>query len=36
MPPIDIQRGDSSQPFYHQQFHNVDGASWFVSYRQPF
>jgi iron complex outermembrane recepter protein len=36
MPPIDVQRGDGSQPFYHQQFHNVDGASWFVSYRQPF
>jgi iron complex outermembrane receptor protein len=36
MPPVDIQRSDTSQPFYHQQFHNVDGASWFVSYRQPF
>ncbi|MGC3981665.1 MAG: TonB-dependent receptor [Steroidobacteraceae bacterium] len=36
MPPVDKQRGNLSQPFYHQQFHNVDGASWYVSFRQPF
>lgn len=36
MPPVDIQSGNSSQPFYHQQFHNVDGASWYASYRQGF
>lgn len=36
MPPVDVQYGDLSQPFYHQQFHTVDGASWYLSYRQPF
>jgi iron complex outermembrane receptor protein len=36
MPPVDIQRGNLSAPFYHQQFHNVDGASWYASLRQPF
>ena len=36
MPPVDIQGGNRSAPFYHQQFHNVDGASWYASLRRPF
>lgn len=36
MPPVDIQNGNLSAPFYHQQFHNVNGANWYVSFRQPF
>jgi len=36
MPPIDTEYAVTRQTFYHQQFHNVDGARWFVGYRQPF
>jgi iron complex outermembrane receptor protein len=35
-PPLDLQNGDTSLTFYHQQFHDVDGAKWFVGYRQKF
>jgi iron complex outermembrane receptor protein len=35
-PPLNLQDGDSSLTFYHQQFHDVDGAKWFAGYRQKF
>ncbi len=35
-PPLDLQNGDASLTFYHQQFHDVDGASWYVGYRHAF
>ncbi len=35
-PPLDLQNGDASLTFYHQQFHDVDGAKWYAGYRQKF
>jgi iron complex outermembrane recepter protein len=35
-PPVATYLGSSSAPFYHQQFHNLDGATWFVDLRQGF
>ncbi len=35
-PPLDLQNGDASLTFYHQQFHEVDGAKWYASYRHSF
>lgn len=35
-PPIATYQGSTSAPFYHQQFHNLDGATWVASVRQGF
>jgi iron complex outermembrane receptor protein len=35
-PPLDLQNGDTSLTFYHQQFHDVDGAKWYAGYRHKF
>jgi iron complex outermembrane recepter protein len=35
-PPLDLQNGDASLTFYHQQFHDVDGARWYAGYRHGF
>jgi iron complex outermembrane recepter protein len=35
-PPVATYLGNNSAPFYHQQFHNLDGATWFVNLRQGF
>ncbi|MGE0115516.1 MAG: TonB-dependent receptor plug domain-containing protein [Steroidobacteraceae bacterium] len=35
-PPLNLQDGDASLTFYHQQFHDVDGARWYAGYRHAF
>jgi iron complex outermembrane recepter protein len=35
-PPLDLQNGNSSLTFYHQQFHDVDRAKWYAGYRHKF
>jgi iron complex outermembrane recepter protein len=35
-PPLDLQDGDSGQPFYNQFFHDPLGATWWMGYNQGF